>query len=72
MYVKENYSWQMKMIREKIHRDMVEIKKSLKFYKDLYKEGSCGGYISREVFAKHIEELQNTYDKYVAAYNAMK
>lgn len=72
MYVKENYSWQMQIIREQIYRDMVEIEKSLKFYKNLYNKGSCGGYISREVFAKHIEGLQKTYDKYVAAYNAMK
>ena len=72
MYVKENYSWQMKMIREEIYKDMIEIEKSLKFYNDLYKKGSRGRYISREAFAKHIEELQMTHDKYAAAYDAMK
>lgn len=71
--VKTDYSYQMQIIREQIYKDMVEIKESLRFFENLHKRGKYleAGYVSMEIFERHISDLQETYNKYVKAYNAM-
>ena len=73
MYPGNNYfDCRTKELKEAIYKNMSCAKKTLAYYKRLYKEGSKGGFISREAFAKHIKKLEHTCFCYQKAYEALK
>ena len=61
-----------KELKEALLKNMCYAEKTLDYYKRLYKAGSKDDFVSREVFAKHLEKLEHTCFCYRKAYESLK